>query len=72
MLFSKSDISSKIIEKSNKIKSLKEFVNFFTNVVNYTFKKENSKINNKDFISTVTTYIFYLNFKLKKKRCYKN
>ena len=67
MLFSKSDISSKIIEKSNKIKSLKEFVNFFTNVVNYTFKKENSKINNKDFISTVTTYIFYLNFKLKKK-----
>ena len=49
MLFSKSDISSKIIEKSNKIKSLKEFVNFFTNVVNYTFKKENSKINNLNF-----------------------
>ena len=63
---SKSDFSDKIIEKSNKAKSLKEFVNFFTNVVNYTFKKENSKINNNDFISIVTVYTFYLKFKIQK------
>ena len=62
---SKSDFSDKIIEKSNKAKSLKEFVNFFTNIVNYIFKKDYCK-NNNDFISTFTVYTFYLKFKIQK------
>ena len=36
---SKSDFSDKIIEKSNKAKSLKEFVNFFTNMLILYLKK---------------------------------
>ena len=62
---SKSDFSDKIIEKSNKAKSLKEFVNFFTNIVNYIFKKDYC-LNNNDFISTITVYTFYLKFKIQK------
>jgi hypothetical protein len=62
---SKSEFSDKIIEKSNKVKSLKDFVKFFTNVVNYIFKKDYCK-NNDEFISTVTVYTFYLKFKIQK------
>ena len=62
---SKSEFSDKIIEKSNKVKSLKDFVKFFTNVVNYIFKKDYCK-NNDEFISTVTVYTFYLKVKIQK------
>ena len=62
---SESDRSTKIIEASNKVKSLKIFVDFFINVVNFVFRKDQNK-NNNDFICAVFAYMFQLKMKVKK------